>query len=62
MQPIYLEIKIGYLVHLNDVADNFGPQDFRVATKYEGSTGYYTYVTNGNYLTTYKVFIDGNND
>ena len=45
---------------IDDVADNFGARDFRVATKYEGSAGYYTYVTNGNYLTTYKVFIDGN--
>jgi len=45
---------------VNDVVDNFGARDFRVATKYEGNTGYYTYVTNGNYLTTYKVFIDGN--
>ena len=45
---------------VGDVNDNFQPQSFRVATKYEGSTGYYTYVTNGNYLTTYKVYIDGN--
>ena len=45
---------------IDDVVDNFGAVDFRVATKYEGSAGYYTYVTNGNYLTTYKVFIDGN--
>jgi len=45
---------------VGDVADNFQPQSFRVATKYEGNTGYYTYVTNGNYLTTYKVYIDGN--
>ena len=34
---------------INDVADNFNPRSFRVATEYEGSTGYYTYVTNGNY-------------
>ena len=45
---------------VGDVNDNFQPQSFRVATKYEGNTGYYTYVTNGNYLTTYKVYIDGN--
>ena len=45
---------------VGDVNDNFQPQSFRVATKYEGSTGYYTYVTNGNYLTSYKVYIDGN--
>ena len=45
---------------IDDVVDNFGARDFRVATKYEGGAGYYTYVTNGNYLTTYKVFIDGN--
>ena len=45
---------------VGDVNDNFQPQSFRVATKYNGTTGYYTYVTNGNYLTTYKVYIDGN--
>ena len=45
---------------IDDVVDNFGAVDFRVATKYEGSTGYYTYVTNGNYATNYKVYIDGN--
>ena len=45
---------------IDDVVDNFGAVDFRVATKYEGNTGYYTYVTNGNYATNYKVYIDGN--
>ena len=45
---------------VDDVADNFAPKSFRVATKYEGAAGYYTYVTNGNYLTSYKVYIDGN--
>ena len=34
---------------VNDVADNFAPKAFRVATKYDGSTGYYTYVTSGWY-------------
>ncbi len=45
---------------VDDVVDNFAPRSFRVATKYDGSTGYYTYVTNGNYATNYKVYIDGN--
>jgi len=45
---------------VNDVADNFAPKAFRVATKYDGSTGYYTYVTNGFYGSSYKVYIDGN--
>ena len=45
---------------VDDVVDNFAPRAFRVATKYDGSTGYYTYVTNGNYATSYKVYIDGN--
>ncbi len=45
---------------VNDVADNFAPKAFRVATKYDGSTGYYTYVTNGLYGSSYKVYIDGN--
>ena len=45
---------------VNDVADNFNPRAFRVATEYQGGVGCYTYVTNGNYLTAYKVFIDGN--
>jgi hypothetical protein len=45
---------------VDDVADNFNPQSFRVATEYENNTGYYTYVTNGNYGVAYKVYIDGN--
>ena len=45
---------------IKDVADNFSAKSFRVATKYLSGTGYYTYVTNGNYLTTYQVYIDGN--
>ena len=45
---------------VDDVVDSFAPRAFRVATKYNGSTGYYTYVTNGNYATNYKVYIDGN--
>ena len=45
---------------VGDVNDNFQPQSFRVATKYNGNFGYYTYLTNGNYLTSYKVYIDGN--
>ena len=43
---------------VDDVVDNFAPRAFRVATKYDGSTGYYTYVTNGNYATNYKVYIE----
>ena len=45
---------------VNDVADNFNARSFRVATEYENNTGYYTYVTNGNYASAYKVYIDGN--
>ena len=45
---------------VDDVADNFNPQSFRVATEYENNTGYYTYVTDGNYAVGYKVYIDGN--
>ena len=44
----------------NDVVDNFAPKSFRVATKYNGSAGYYTYLTNGNYAVNYKVYVDGN--
>ena len=36
---------------VNDVADNFNPRSFRVATEYENNTGYYTYITNGNYAS-----------
>ena len=45
---------------VDDVADNFSPQSFRVATEYENGIGYYSYVTNGNYGVAYKVYIDGN--
>mgnify|MGYP003109957156 CR=1 FL=1 len=45
---------------VDDVVDNFAPKSFRVATKYEGSAGYYTYLTNGNYAVNYKVYVDGN--
>ena len=45
---------------VDDVADNFNPRSFRVATEYENNTGYYTYITNGNYASAYKVYIDGN--
>jgi len=45
---------------VNDVVDNFAPKSFRVATKYDGSAGYYTYLTNGNYAANYKVYVDGN--
>ena len=45
---------------VNDVVDNFAPKSFRVATKYDGSAGYYTYLTNGNYAVNYKVYVDGN--
>ena len=45
---------------VDDVVDNFAPKSFRVATKYGGNTGYYTYVTNGYYSSNYKVYIDGN--
>jgi len=45
---------------VDDVADNFHPRAFRVATEYENNTGYYTYVTDGNYAVGYQVYIDGN--
>ena len=52
-QLIKLQFKI------NDVVDNFAPKSFRVATQYDGSEGYYTYVSD-DYLLDYKVYIDGN--
>ena len=52
-QLIKLQFKI------NDVADNFAPKSFRVATHYDGDAGYYTYVSD-DYLLDYKVYIDGN--
>ena len=44
---------------INDVADNYEPHSFRIPTYYNGSTGYYTYVSD-DYLLDYKVYIDGN--
>jgi hypothetical protein len=52
-QLIKLQFKI------NDVNDDFAPKSFRVATQYDGSSGYYTYVSD-DYLLPYKVYIDGN--
>ena len=52
-QLIKLKFKI------DDVVDNFAPKSFRVATQYDGSEGYYTYVSD-DYLLDYKVYIDGN--
>ena len=51
-------IKLHFKV--DDVADNFNPRSFRVATEYENNTGYYTFVTNGYFASPYKVYIDGN--
>ena len=45
---------------IEDVVDDFAPRSFRVPTKYNGQTGYYTYVTDGFYATDYKLYIDGN--
>ena len=45
---------------IEDVVDDFSPRSFRVPTKYNGQTGYYTYVTDGYYATDYKLYIDGN--
>ena len=44
---------------INDVVDNFAPKQFRIPTYYDGSSGYYTYVSD-DYLLDYKVYIDGN--
>ena len=44
---------------INDVVDDFAPKSFRIPTFYDGSTGYYTYVSD-DYLLDYKVYIDGN--
>ena len=44
---------------INDVVDDFAPKSFRVPTFYDGSSGYYTYVSD-DYLLDYKVYIDGN--
>ena len=45
---------------IEDVVDDFSPRSFRVPTKYNGQTGFYTYVTDGFYATDYKLYIDGN--
>ena len=50
---------LNFQLKINDVADNFAPKSFRVATQYDGSEGYYTYVSD-DYLLDYKVYIDGN--
>ena len=50
-------LKLEFLI--NDVVDDFAPRAFRVATQYDGSEGYYTYVSD-DYLLDYKVYIDGN--
>ena len=52
-QLLKLEFKI------EDVVDNFEPKSFKVATLYQGGTGYYSYVSD-DYLLDYKVYIDGN--
>ena len=44
---------------INDVVDDFAPKSFRIPTFYDGSSGYYTYVSD-DYLLDYKVYIDGN--
>ena len=45
---------------IEDVVDDFSPRSFRVPTKYNGQTGFYTYVTDGYYAADYKLYIDGN--
>jgi hypothetical protein len=50
-------LKLKFLI--NDVVDNFAPKAFRIPTYYDGTTGYYTYVSD-DYLLDYKVYIDGN--
>ena len=44
---------------INDVDDDYEPRSFRIPTFYNGSQGYYTYVSD-DYLLDYKVYIDGN--
>ena len=44
---------------INDVVDDFAPKAFRIPTYYDGTTGYYTFVSD-DYLLDYKVYIDGN--
>ena len=42
---------------INDVVDDFAPKAFRIPTFYDGSSGYYTYVSDA-YFLDYKVYID----
>ena len=50
---------IKFFFKINDVVDDFAPRAFRIPTYYDGTTGYYTYVSD-DYLLDYKVYIDGN--
>ena len=50
---------IKFFFKINDVVDDFAPRAFRIPTFYDGTTGYYTYVSD-DYLLDYKVYIDGN--
>ena len=50
---------IKFFFKINDVVDDFAPRAFRIPTFYDGSEGYYTYVSD-DYLLDYKVYIDGN--
>ncbi len=50
---------IKFFFKINDVVDDFAPRAFRVPTYYDGTSGYYTYVSD-DYLLDYKVYIDGN--
>jgi flagellar hook assembly protein FlgD len=50
---------IKFFFKINDVVDDFAPRAFRIPTFYDGTTGYYTFVSD-DYLLDYKVYIDGN--
>jgi len=50
---------IKFFFKINDVVDDFAPKAFRIPTYYDGTSGYYTYVSD-DYLLDYKVYIDGN--
>ena len=50
---------IKFFFKINDVVDDFAPRAFRIPTYYDGTSGYYTYVSD-DYLLDYKVYIDGN--
>ena len=50
---------IKFFFKINDVVDDFAPRAFRIPTFYDGTSGYYTYVSD-DYLLDYKVYIDGN--